>query len=57
MTTLTVEKMIEACKKAPTKGERDKLWDSFRMMRFYELLDAEIFDDFCDKWTELKLYM
>lgn len=52
----TVEKMIAAIKCAPDKKERHKLFESFRMMRFYELLDKEIFEAFCDKWAELELY-
>lgn len=56
MQQITVERMIQACRIAPNKKERYKLFDSFRMMRFYELMDEETFESFCESWKELELY-
>lgn len=52
----TVEKMIQAVKSAPDKKERHKLFETFRTLRFYEFIDGETFESFCECWLNEKLY-
>lgn len=51
----TVENMIATVKSAPEE-DYQKLFESFRMMRFYGFIDGETFDAFCEAWNNEKLY-
>lgn len=52
MVAFDVDNMIQACKDANTYHERDLLWEAFRTLRFYDLIDGKTFDKFCEEWCK-----